>query len=245
MKRKKIIVNSLFIILILVIGIFAIKNYYFSDGDTDNSSIVSDTIEEDVLDDNNAKDEIESLKNSYNNSDIKGIVSIYGEDSFNYPIAQSSDNEFYLSHDYYREYYKHGSIFADYRVDLDNSRKVLLFGHNSSYIKTPFGNLENYYDKSYYDGHKYIQIMTENGIYKYEIFSVYVETSDFTYMNLNFSSDDEWYSHILKLQSKSMYDIDVSLNKDDSILIMQTCSNNQAYKDYEKKYLLVISKKIS
>lgn len=244
MKWKKIIVNSLFIIIVLGFGIFAIKNYYFVDSDTDNSSIVSDTIEEEVFDDNNSKDEIESLRNNYNNSDIKGIVSIYGEDSFSYPIAQSSDNEFYLSHDYYKEYYKHGSIFADYRVDLDNSRKVLLFGHNSSYIKTPFGNLENYYDKGYYDGHKYIQIMTENGIYKYEIFSVYVETSDFTYMNLNFSSDDEWYSHILKLQSKSMYDIDVTLNRNDSILIMQTCSNNLEYKNYDRKYLLIISRRV-
>ena len=244
MKRRKIIFCCLFFIMILGCGIFVIKNYYFLSDDIDSSFIVSDIIEERFFDDNNAKDEIESLRNSYNNSDIKGIVSIYGEESFNYPIAQSGDNEFYLSHDYYKNYDKYGSIYADYRINLDDSRKILLFGHNSSYIDTPFGSLENYYDKSYYDSHKYIKVMTENGIYKYEIFSVYVETSDFTYMNLNFSSDDEWYQHILKLQSKSIYDIDVTIDKDDSILIMQTCSNNSNYKDFAKKYLLIISKKI-
>ena len=58
-------------------------------------------------------------------------------------------------------------------------------------------------------------------------------------MNINFSNDEEWYSHITKLQSKSLYNTDVSLDKSDNILIMQTCSNNPNYKE-KKKYLLVI-----
>lgn len=240
MNKKKVILLILVVSIIISSG-FLVRDFYI----TNNFSVVSEVDkEDDLIDSNDATNEILKLQNTYNNQDIKGIVAVDLEESFRFPIAQSKDNDFYLTHDYYKNYDKYGSIYADYRVDLDNSRKILLFGHNSSYIDTPFGSLENYYSKDYYDKHKYIYITTQKNIYKYEIFSVYVETSDFTYMNINFSNDEEWYSHILKLQSKSMYEIDSNLSKNDNILIMQTCSNNQEYKNYAKKYLLVISKRI-
>ena len=239
MKKRKVLI--IWASVLLIVGIYIVRDCYFT---TNNTETISNTkIDEKIVEVDDRTKEVKTLQNTYNNQDIKGIVSIEGEDSFKFPIAQTTDNDFYLSHDYYRNYDKYGSIYADYRVDLDDSRKILLFGHNSSYIDTPFGNLENYYDKNYYDEHKYIYITTSNSVYKYEIFSVYVETSDFTYMNINFSNDEEWYSHITKLQSKSLYNIDVTLNKSDNILIMQTCSNNPNYKE-KKKYLLVISRKV-
>lgn len=239
MKKRKVLI--IWTSVLLIVGIYIIKDCYFTTNDT--KTISNTKIDEKIVEVDDRTKEVKTLQNTYNNQDIKGIVSIEGEDSFKFPIAQTTDNDFYLSHDYYRNYDKYGSIYADYRVDLDDSRKILLFGHNSSYIDTPFGNLENYYDKNYYDEHKYIYITTSNSVYKYEIFSVYVETSDFTYMNINFSNDEEWYSHITKLQSKSLYNIDVTLDKSDNILIMQTCSNNPNYKE-KKKYLLVISRKV-
>lgn len=239
MKKRKVLI--IWASVLLIVGIYIVRDCYFT---TNNTETISNTkIDEKIVEVDDRTKEVKTLQNTYNNQDIKGIVSIEGEDSFKFPIAQTTDNDFYLSHDYYRNYDKYGSIYADYRVDLDSSKKILLFGHNSSYIDTPFGNLENYYDKNYYDEHKYIYITTSNSVYKYEIFSVYVETSDFTYMNINFSNDEEWYSHITKLQSKSLYNTDVSLDKSDNILIMQTCSNNPNYKE-KKKYLLVISRKV-
>ncbi|MDD5865946.1 MAG: class B sortase [bacterium] len=239
MKKRKVLI--IWASVLLIVGIYIVRDCYFT---TNNTETISNTkIDEKIVEVDDKTKEVQTLQNTYNNQDIKGIVSIEGEDSFKFPIAQTTDNDFYLSHDYYRNYDKYGSIYADYRVDLDSSKKILLFGHNSSYIDTPFGNLENYYDKNYYDEHKYIYITTSNSVYKYEIFSVYVETSDFTYMNINFSNDEEWYSHITKLQSKSLYNTDVSLDKSDNILIMQTCSNNPNYKE-KKKYLLVISRKV-
>ena len=239
MKKRKVLI--IWTSVLLIVGIYIVKDCYFTTNDTE--TISNTKIDEKIVEVDDRTKEVKTLQNTYNNQDIKGIVSIEGEDSFKFPIAQTTDNDFYLSHDYYRNYDKYGSIYADYRVDLDDSRKILLFGHNSSYIDTPFGNLENYYDKNYYDEHKYIYITTSNSVYKYEIFSVYVETSDFTYMNINFSNDEEWYSHITKLQSKSLYNKVVTFDKIYNILIMQTCSNIPNYKE-KKKYLLVISRKV-
>lgn len=188
---------------------------------------------------------VRELQEYYGNPDIKAVVSIEGNDSFNYPVAQaSSDNDYYLSHDYDKNKDSYGVVAMDYRVDINSSKKILIYGHSSVKRDTYFNSLENYYDKSYYDKNKYVLLETANGVRKYEIFSVYVETSDFTYMNMNFDGAENWYSHLVNLKNKSMYDTGVRIDSDDEILIMQTCSNSSEYKGYAKKYLLVIAKRV-
>ncbi len=192
---------------------------------------------------NETENKIITLQNKYNNPEVQAIISIENED-FSYPVAQTTDNDFYLTHDYAKNKVSLGAIYADYRVDLDNSHKKLIYGHSSTKTNTPFNTLEKYYNKDYYQNHKYITLETTSHTYRYEIFSVYVETSDFTYMNMNFDTPKEWYAHLLKLQGKSMYPIDVKLEKDSDILIMQTCSNLSKYKKYSKKYLLIASRRV-
>lgn len=187
---------------------------------------------------------IRILQEQYQNSDIKGIISIAGEEEFKYPIVQGIDNEYYLNHNYQKEKDAYGSIYFDYRVNLDSSKKFLIYGHNSTRRNVPFNKLENYYDEEYYQKHKYITLETETNIYRYEIFSVYVETNDFTYMNMNFDNDEEWYLHLLKIQNKSFYVTDVQLSAKDNILIIQTCSNHPNYSKYSKKYLLIVSRRV-
>ncbi len=135
--------------------------------------------------------EINELKEKYNNDDVVGILSFDNTD-YSAPIMQGEDNEYYLNHTPDKEDNYMGSIYLDYRVDIDNSKKLLIFGHNSSRVDMPFKILENYYDKNYYDDHKYIYVTTNNVKKKYEVFSVFVEYSDFTYMNINFANDSDY-----------------------------------------------------
>ena len=130
---------------------------------------------------------IDDLRVAYNNNDVIGKLTIEGTD-IDEAIMQSSDNDFYLRHTEYGAYQQEGSIYADFRTNLD-SRKVLIFGHSSPNWQVPFNELERYYEKDFYDSHKYIKVTTENGQNTYLIFSVFVETSDFTYMNLNITND--------------------------------------------------------
>ena len=104
--------------------------------------------------------------------------------------------------------------------------------------------IENYKDEDYYKEHKYVYLSSIKEVKKYEIFSVFVETSDWSYMNLNYASKDEYLKHLQNLKSKSFYDTGVEVNKDDKILIMQTCSNMKEYSKYPKKYMLVIAKEV-
>lgn len=189
---------------------------------------------------------IEDFQKKYNNQDIQGIISI-DNTSINEPVLKHTDNNYYLSHNIYNEKNKYGSIFFDYRTDLATSKKILIFGHNfenGDYSIVPFKELENYYNNDYYLNHEYINLTLKNEVRTYQIFSVYVETSDFDYMHMDYKSTDEWYNHLLKLKSKSLYNTNVNITNSDNIVILQTCSYNSQYKNYPKKYLLVIGKEI-
>lgn len=238
MGKKILIVLIAF--LLLFIGIYfyksSNKNSYYLDLDIINN-------DNDVVNNINYEEVINKLQDEYNNKDIKGILEIDNTD-YIVPVLQGNDNDYYLNHDAYGNRNGMGSIYLDYRTDIDSSKKLLIYGHNSSSIDMPFKILEEFYDKDYYDNHKYMWLTTSTVKKKYEIFSVYVETSDFSYMDVNFASDNDYFNHIRKLKEKSMYDTGVELNSDDEVLILQTCSTHRDYSSYQRKYLLIILRRI-
>lgn len=189
------------------------------------------------------EDTITYLQEKYQNEDIKATITI-DDDDFTYPVVQTIDNDYYLTHDYAKNKDALGAIYADYRINLDTSRKILIFGHSSTIRETPFNELEKYYDESFFQKHHMLTLETKNNTYHYEIFSVHIETTDFTYMNLNFESSLKWYAHIRKLQERSWYHTEVELKSDDDILILQTCSNHPKYKNNKSKYLLIVSRRV-
>lgn len=243
MKKKYFRFMVIFIFFIgLMVGFFY-GHYSYKDemekvikGNDDKNSLV-------LNNQSNTTSKIELLQDEFDNSDIKAIFTI-DNSGFEEVVVQTTDNKYYLNHDYKKNYDKLGAIYADYRINLDNSHKTLIYGHSSTKRDVPFNYLENYEKEDFYQNHKYITLQTQNDTYKYEIFSVYVETSDFTYMNLNFDTKDDWYLHLLKLKRKSLHESDIELMSDDDILILQTCSTNPKYKKYSKKYLLIVSRRV-
>lgn len=235
------------IIILLVMLIVSILTFYiYKYNNTLKSKIInSNTIEVNYeINKIDYEEELNKVRNKYNNNDIVGILS-NSDDTLNEIVMQSTDNDYYLEHTVYHESNWRGQTFLDYRNDINNSDKLIIYGHNSNYYNLPFKVLENYYNKSYYDVNKYLYLQTNLNKYKYEIFSVYVEVSDWDYYNkMKFNTKDEYYNHILKLKNKSMYDTNVLVNKDDKILIIQTCSTKKEYSNYENKFLLIIAKRV-
>lgn len=232
------------LLLILVVVICFSISCFSKDTSRVVVSNVNDTINITNIEDKLSINKVKELQEYYENSDIVGVLSIEEMSEFNYPVTQSKDNSYYLNHDYYKKNDKYGSIYADYRSDLDNSKKIIIYGHSSSKINVPFNILENYENKDYYNKYKYITLETKTNTYRYEIFSVYIETNDFTYMNMNFDNKGDWYAHILGLQNKSLYSTDIVLDMDEDILILQTCSKNTSYQNHNNKYLLIVSRRV-
>ena len=63
-------------------------------------------------------------------------------------------------------------------------------------------------------------------------------------VKIDFQSEEEYLEHIEKLRKKSMYESDIKI-KDEQILILQTCSFKKEYQGYQKKFLLIIARRVN
>ena len=180
-----------------------------------------------------AKYDLNYFRNYYSNNDIIGSIKINGTKIDNL-IVKTTNNKYYLNHSLRKEYDERGSIFLDYRTNL-NSKQLNIYGHNSNVYDLPFKELEKYLDKEFYNSHKYVEIWNGEETIYYEIFSVQIVTNDYEHMNL-FPSNLE--PHLNKL-NESIYDTGVKATIDDQILVLQTCSYNP-----KNSLIIVNSKKV-
>lgn len=174
------------------------------------------------------------------NKNIIGYLEI--PNVFKVPVVQYSDNIYYLNHDINNKEDIKGSIFMDYRNNI-NDRKVLIYGHSGNYEDLPFLKLNNYSKEDFFKNNDLIYFYISNKIYKYRVFSTYIEYKDFDYMNLNSFNNLTYLEHINKLKNNSMFYKDIELDNDSKIIILQTCSMDKSIKS-KTKYRLVIGKLI-
>lgn len=235
MRKNDRVLSRLLIILItfvlLITSSYIVLFQY--DKPLINTKVYAEEIKKDNI--------VEKLQNKYNNKDVVALLNV--SNIIEEPVVQAKDNKYYLNHNINKDEDEYGATYMDYRIDLDNSKKILIFGHSSQYKETSFGKLERYYEKDFYEKNKYIKLTTPKEERTYKIFSVYIEISDWRYMNLKFKTKDDWYNHLQTINSKSMYNTNTEITKNDEIIILQTCSNKEEYKKYKKKYLIVAAKR--
>lgn len=244
MKKRILTFLIIFFCLLFTITSFKYINLNISNNSINNNIVTNNTNEKPVISiDNKNEQLINTYINQYNNQDVVGELKILNT-NYTKAIMQSSNNDYYLNHLEDKTSSFMGSIYLDFRINIETDNKLLIFGHNSETIEMPFKILENYYNKDYYNNHKYIQITTKSNIRTYEIYAVLVEPTDFTYMKTNFENKEQWYNHIKTFKDKSMYNTNIDINENDNIIILQTCSYHYNYRMYDKKYLLVVGKEI-
>lgn len=186
---------------------------------------------------------ISSLVEKYNNTDIIGALEIENENYLT-PIVQTKDNNYYLNHLLDKRKDFMGAPFLDYRLDINNSKKLLIYAHNAASYDTPFRVLMNYYDEEYLDHHNHVILTTNDKVRIYEVFSVFTETKDFSYFEKMKFNDKTYVEHLNMLKNKSIYDIDTTLDKDTNILLLQTCSTHPDYIKSKYRYFIVAYKEI-
>ncbi len=187
---------------------------------------------------------ISSLVEKYNNTDIIGALEIENENYLT-PIVQTKDNNYYLNHllDKTKDFM--GAPYLDYRLDIDNSKKLLIYAHNSTAYATPFRVLMNFYDKDYLEHHNHVILTTKDKVRIYEVFSVFTETDDFSYYEKVKFNDKTYVEHLNMLKNKSIFDIETTLDKDTNILLLQTCSTHPDYIRLKYRYFVVAFKEIA
>jgi sortase B len=140
------------------------------------------------------------------------------------PVTQANDNAFYLEHDVNKQKNKAGSIFMDYRnnVELSN-RNLILYGHDML-DKSMFAAILSYESKYYWDAHPIIHFDTKFNNQDWEVFSAYTTDVNFDYIQTDFKSNQEYKQFLQLIQKKSLHSSTIKLTEDDTILTLSTCS---------------------
>ena len=160
------------------------------------------------------------------NDDTVGWVKVNGT-NINYPFVQTTDNEYYLSHSFEKQYNKAGWVFLDYRNNLSNEEKNTIIYAHARYDETMFGTLKNVLKPSWQnntDNH-IVRVSTEYENTLWQVFSVYQipQTSD--YLKIQFSNNTEYIEFLNMILSRSVYNFNTSVNENDRIITLSTCRN--------------------
>ena len=185
------------------------------------------------------------LKNE--NPDIIGWLEI--EDSnISYPILQTTNNDFYMKHNYKKEYSKDGALFLDKDYDWNlPSTNLLIYGHNNIGSTEMFAGLMKYKNEDYYKTHKIIRFTTDKEDAQYEILSVFLskvyyksEKNVFRYYYfINAETEKEFNEYVNNSKKASLYDTGVTAEYGDTLMTLSTCSYHT-----EDGRLAVVAKKI-
>ncbi|MBQ6381942.1 MAG: class B sortase [Clostridia bacterium] len=117
--------------------------------------------------------DFESLQQT--NSELYAWIKVPGT-RVSYPIAQSeTDDEFYLHHDYLKNYLFAGTPYTEMCNKKDFSDPVtLVYGHNMYESEgTMFTTLHSFEDKAFFDSHKTFTIYMPGRMLTYRIFSAF------------------------------------------------------------------------
>ncbi len=179
-------------------------------------------------------DILDDYKTLYNkNKKLIGWLKI-DDTIIDYPVMQTSNNEYYLDHNFNQEKDNNGSIFMDTDcVAYPRSQNLILYGHHMKSGKM-FGDLEKYASESYYKKHSIIHFDT---IYEKSVYQImYVfrtkvlkenEIAFKYYQFIDAGSGEEFNSYMNEMAQMSLYDTGVTAQYGDELLTLSTCDHSQ------------------
>ncbi len=188
--------------------------------------------------------EYETLYNK--NKKLIGWLKI-DDTNIDYPVMQTSDNTYYLDHNYNQEYDKNGSIFLDFNCSVyPRSTNMIVYGHHMK-SGNMFGNLQKYAQESYGKKHSVITFDTIYEKAQYQVMYVFrsqvYNEDDIVFKYYQFieaNSETEFNSYMQEMSALSLYDTGVTAEFGDSLLTLSTCDNSQTDGRF-----VVVAKRIS
>ena len=242
------IVILIFIVLISILTFYIRNTHYKKTDDNilDNNEIDEIKVDETKITDAVTKKMLQLQELKKENSDIVAWLEI-PDTKINYPVLQTTDNEYYLTHTYKKENSKDGSIFLDKDYDWDiPSSNLLIYGHNNK-NGNMFQDLLKYEDESYYKNHPTIQFTTVDEDSTYEIIAVFKsrvyyksEKNVFRYYYfINAENEEEYNYYVEESKKASLYDTGKTAEYGDQLLTLSTCEYSQ-----EDGRFVIVAKKI-
>lgn len=255
LKICGLIISSLVVLVITYIGVSNIVEFKEVQAiKKDLNKIVENTDPKEIIDKKNEDNKQEILDNNENidneedltelklitnealaallvkNEEVVGEIKVNNTE-VDYPVVQTKDNDYYLTHNINKEKNANGWIYMDYRNNSMNlDKNTILYGHNKLYSRVMFSSLHDTLNKKWYTNTEN-QIITFNTLYekmKFKIFSIYRIPKTNDYLKVFFKDDNDFLDFINMITKRSIYDFNVPINKDAKIITLSTCSGNYA-----------------
>ena len=201
-----------------------------------NNKKISDEIAEFVTvdetkEDNEEKYVVDFEKLKEKNSDIVAWLKVNGT-NIETTVVKTTNNDYYLTHNFNKEYNSAGWIFADYKNKVDGTDKnIVIYGHNMR-DDSMFGSLKNILNSDWYDNEENtnITLYTENEKCIYKVFSIYKIESEDYYITTEFENDKKFEQFVNTIKKRSIKEFDIDVSESDNILTLSTCANNNKYR---------------
>ncbi|KUK72666.1 MAG: Sortase B [Clostridiales bacterium 38_11] len=161
--------------------------------------------------------------------DVIGWLTIPGT-AIDYPVTQTTDNDFYLTHNYLGNKDVKGSIYMDFRnEEIGKSRNYNIYGHKMI-DGTMFSDLTLYVQdgsyKRYFENYNIIKYDNMEFETEWKIFSAYVVNLDKEdyYLYTKYSDDENFQAFIDEINRRSLVKTDIDVGLDDQIITLVTCN---------------------
>ena len=157
------------------------------------------------------------------NPDVVGWILI-PDTSINYPLMQGQDNDYYLNRTWDRQSNAMGSIFLEHLSSADlTDFNTIVYGHNMN-DGSMFAGIREYRNREFWEKHPYVYILSDYGVYRYEIFAAYMANVKSNTYGLSFPSETSRRSFLDKALQDSVIDTGLEPETTDRILTLSTCS---------------------
>lgn len=238
--RKNKIISFIFSIISLIIiiacGLYIVMWIMQNNA---NEQTIKEIYEDTVsVDDETGTSKIDFGKLKNRNKDVIGWLKV-NNTNIDYPIVKGNDNDFYIKHNFDKNYNIAGWVFADYRLKADGTDKnIVIYGHNMK-NGSMFGSLKKVLTKEWYENedNMYVTFETEEQVLTYKVFSVYQIKKETYYTTTSFRSAEAYQNFLNTLKSRSIKKFNEDVSTDDKILTLSTCASNNDYRVVLHAYL--------
>lgn len=158
------------------------------------------------------------------NKDTTCFIKVNGT-NINYPVVQTKDNDYYLTHSFDKTYNEAGWVFLDYRNSLSD-RNMIIYAHGRL-DNIMFGTLKNVLTSGWLKNtdNYVIKLSTEKENTLWQVFSVYRIPTTSDYLQINFNDNKEFKNFAEMLKNRSDYNFNTNINENDRIITLSTCFN--------------------
>ena len=164
------------------------------------------------------------------NSDIIGWL-YCPNTAINYPVMQTTDNDYYLHRSYDRQPNTAGALFADYNAAIGITlSNFIVYGHNMK-DGSMFATAYDYTTQEFYNQHPVMYLLTPSQNYRVELIAAHITESTLDNYPGYFQGEGDYQNYLNLITSSSFFRTNATVSSQYQLITMSTCDYSSSYND--------------